>query len=1051
MKQQLHALQIFSFSCFLSLVLRAQISPLPPLNTHPVWEVQIFSQTGEILFDTLTYGQHYCRCGDDYVAVVLNGEEEVLYLRQTEEKAFYLLDIDDCSSERLLYDYSFDIVQIPVKNILGITDSFDLFTFNVTPFDTVGILQLPYSRLDFTYQLGPFSISAQGAWLRGVGDIIHPFFPLFNNYNDSAQEFYYGLNRLTVDHLVWYEAIPQEPTNNIIYVDQDATGGEQDGSSWQDAFTNLDAALQLADYGDLIWVAEGVYTPGNGIERGSSFELRDGIQLYGGFNATETYLSERDDPIMYPTVLSGDIGMFGDSTDNVYHVLRLQDIRDFAVVDGFTIRDGNALGGNIAFPFNQNGAGILIYSGLPHVNMSSIVLKNNVLTQHTAFNGGAISLDNNFAMPLRLSINQSTISDNYVLQQGGGLFLPSSLTQPLDVMVNDTEFRANRFRSGGGGAIFDYHALTNWQVINTVFTENGSVVGGGGGAWGLFQTQGNKAIQILGCEFSDNYCVGEGAGLEYYHDGSPAHLSLDIEKTIFSNNMSFANAGGGMFLFGGFHFTVDFSAIECEFLSNNSVPRGGAFATRLDGDEGDGFFNFDRCIFRNNQSLSSLGGAIDAVVSTPIAPLTPGRTISINFRNSLFEGNKGVISQELYSLKAGILDSFINCTLIDNGPIVFGKPYSPNFDGDFRSNIYLKNAIIWEPYLPLWQILYNGDPEDLSVYDYELHHSLISVDSCDLPGGQEACLTFPNFFNINPQFVDVENEDYRLKNCSPLLNQGFNFPSLGRVDLGGNPRILEDVVDLGAYETSSFSAGTLTGNTQLDCAFDSTGSLSVNPINITFPINYTLIGQNTTINNSSGQFDLLTSGDYQLILLDGQSCADTLEVIITAPSPVMIAATTEPFIPGQQGGSIQLDSIVGGTPPYELLFEGSTWDGMPVTNLAPGDYLISSIDAQGCEVDILVEVPLVNNLGSLGHEDIELLMSPNPLPTGSLLKIEFSATNHHYQLEIWSAIGKKIAEKLVLNNSLSEEIVMPPHPGMYLVILKNNSGQQVATRRVIVH
>ncbi|MCB0639254.1 MAG: hypothetical protein KDC54_21655, partial [Lewinella sp.] len=606
-------LTLFFSLCILSgypSLLPAQIPPLPPLNTAPLWEVNFHTQTGAVFVDTITYGRRYCLCGHDYVAIVRNGVEEIMYMRQDTDQAFYLLDTDDCASERLLYDYSSDTAHIPVENILSIPDSFDVFTFALSPLMEYGLFQLPVFMLDFTYQLGPFTLHSGGYWIRGVGDISHPFFPLFNNYNSSAQETTYYLKRLTVDHLVWYEAAAEPPSYSIIYVDQDAAGGLQNGSSWTDAYTRLDVALQHAQAGDLVWVAEGVYKPTTGTDRGAVFELRNGIQLYGGFSGTETNLLDRGDPALHPTVLSGDIGLPGDTTDNSYHLLRIQDVRDFAVVDGFTIRDGNALGGNIAFPYVENGAGILIYSALPTTDTADIVLKNNILTHHSAGSGAALSLHNGYATPARLRISQCTISDNFALNWGGGLFIPPALTQPLQISVSESSFQTNYAYNSDGGAIYDYHAQTRWEFVNTVFAENGVVVGDGGGAMGLYHIQGDKDIQILNCEFRDNFCPGNGAGLGYLHYGGPGRLQLSIQKTRFLRNTSFANGGGAVHIGTVVDGFVDFDCMECDFIENSSLNWGGAVSMQLHEVSAPCTIMFDRCEFTSNQSAGNVGGAI---------------------------------------------------------------------------------------------------------------------------------------------------------------------------------------------------------------------------------------------------------------------------------------------------------------------------------------------------------------------------------------------------------------------------------------------------------
>ncbi len=60
-----------------------------------------------------------------------------------------------------------------------------------------------------------------------------------------------------------------------------------------------------------------------------------------------------------------------------------------------------------------------------------------------------------------------------------------------------------------------------------------------------------------------------------------------------------------------------------------------------------------------------------------------------------------------------------------------------------------------------------------------------------------------SLFNQNPQFLstDPTNTDYlKLSATSPARNAGSNFYATAGRAYGGNDRILEGTVDIGAYE-----------------------------------------------------------------------------------------------------------------------------------------------------------------------------------------------------------------------------------------------------------
>lgn len=84
-----------------------------------------------------------------------------------------------------------------------------------------------------------------------------------------------------------------------IYVDADATGANN-GSSWVHAYKYLQDALNKPPgSGDQIWVAEGIYKPDQGAaatpgDREATFQLINGVAMYGGFAGGETSQDQRD-------------------------------------------------------------------------------------------------------------------------------------------------------------------------------------------------------------------------------------------------------------------------------------------------------------------------------------------------------------------------------------------------------------------------------------------------------------------------------------------------------------------------------------------------------------------------------------------------------------------------------------------------------------------------------------------------------------------------------------------------------------------------------------
>ncbi len=204
-----------------------------------------------------------------------------------------------------------------------------------------------------------------------------------------------------------------------IYVDADATSGANDGSSWTDAYTDLQAALAASSSGDEIWVAEGTYYPGTSTS--SCFQMKNGVGIYGGFDGSETARSQRDIDAN-ETILSG--------ANKCYHVFyhpSSLSLTATAVLSGFTIKKGHS---------NAYGGGMYNIRSSP-------------------------------------TISYCTFSGNYAYTQGGGMFNDHS-----SPTLTGCTFISNNAYQYGGGMVNDDSSPT---LTGCTFIGNRASVMHGGG------------------------------------------------------------------------------------------------------------------------------------------------------------------------------------------------------------------------------------------------------------------------------------------------------------------------------------------------------------------------------------------------------------------------------------------------------------------------------------------------------------------------------------------------------------------------------------------
>ena len=243
----------------------------------------------------------------------------------------------------------------------------------------------------------------------------------------------------------------------VIHVRGNATGANN-GASWADAYNSLQTALGAAVSGDQIWVAKGTYPTTTGSDRTASFTLRNGVAMYGGFAGTETSLSKRN-PASNLTILTGDIGAQGDSSDNAMHVVQAGVVTRSAILDGFKI-----LGG-MNYTDTTPGAGI-------HVSGGSPTLRNLVVSGNLGYAGGGIGVENG-GSPLLDRVVITSNSAGGGLGVGGGM--QSTASSPV---LRNVTFTANFGEFGGGIEVY----LGSASLTNVTFTGNTGPPDGSGNA-----------------------------------------------------------------------------------------------------------------------------------------------------------------------------------------------------------------------------------------------------------------------------------------------------------------------------------------------------------------------------------------------------------------------------------------------------------------------------------------------------------------------------------------------------------------------------------------
>jgi hypothetical protein len=551
---------------------------------------------------------------------------------------------------------------------------------------------------------------------------------------------------------------------DVLFVDADAPPNG-DGLSWQSAFDELWEALDAADLDpgvNEIWVANGVYTPDRGQgDRADSFDLVDGVALFGGFASGEMSVDERD-PEANPTILSGDFNgddsasdtdgdglvEFSNYSDNALNVVEGVGVADVRL-DGFTIESGNA---DFDGAELRGGGGVFLLECTGRIDNCTFRL-NTAGTEEPdvgGFGGGLLILGGD------LAVRDSLFEDNRGMN-GGGLAVWSGLDH-VDVIVTIERCVFRRcfsdFQTGGAmwtvtGDPLGQTAIGRLTVRECLF-EN--CFGEHHGCW---TDQNTPELLVEDCVFRNNLGVGFGAGFSHSQSAGPDVEPAQVRRCVFEGNVA-GSIGAATLI-----QATNVEMTSCSFTGNQgvSVVRTGP---RIGFQGGGRSLTLVNCLVADNSGIGVI------VEDAPVLAIA-NSTIANNEAPGLGVDAGGVVVD---------IDEAGQLVLVDNS-ILWGN------SGDAT-----------------------GEAGQIQVLDGAPTINFSLIDG--LTGA------FGGVGNTGdaPLFVDEPQGDYRLGAGSPAIDAADN----GRVpagvvdDLDGNPRFLDDpdtrdtglgrppIVDMGPFE-----------------------------------------------------------------------------------------------------------------------------------------------------------------------------------------------------------------------------------------------------------
>ena len=392
---------------------------------------------------------------------------------------------------------------------------------------------------------------------------------------------------------------------------------------------------------------------------------------------------------------------------------------------------------------------------------ANISIKNCLFVNNNAKYGGAIYLDNSNA-----NFKSNKIEKNISVVHGGGIYIENSIINMIKNYLAGNicgEYDYDHdYYSGDGGGIFVKNTKINFS--DNILTANGSSCG----FYFIDSDINFNGNEVYNHEFGlggwiEN-CTGLFSKNLIFRNTKWGGLKIiGCDSLNFLNNKFNSNEGMitwnesfGFNSFGGLSIDNSKMKIYNSLIANNVAYDGDGITTtgvQLSSSN----VTFINCTIANNFSREEKSATIYIDDS------------KVEFINSIIQANNKEDNLFYYSLEdEEFVDypSFINCNLsasVDSIDFIYF--------GDGTDEKSIKNQ---------------GEISNCQIGDPEFENPFI--------------ITKENYNDETPK--EWDKISYKLKNNSPCINAGSNdIEKLPSKDIEGNPRIIDDKIDIGAYET----------------------------------------------------------------------------------------------------------------------------------------------------------------------------------------------------------------------------------------------------------